>query len=159
MNPQTRSVLKAMLIGFAVSIVVTGISVIPKGRLDPIDPYQIFNPGVIAQWVGRVGVLPLIFAIGAIGFSIRKTPMWVSILNLVSAVVGIAFVVAVGVVAVAAVYPVAERPFASGAERDDFIKNGMASCVRTQRSRPENRGVSDDAINAFCLCYTNAAAD
>jgi hypothetical protein len=159
MNAQTRSVLKATLIGFALSIVVTAVSVLQEGRLDPIDPYQIFNGGVIGHWVGRVGFLPLIFAIGAIAFSIRKTPIWVSILNLVGAVVGISLVVAIGVVAVAAAYPVSERPFASGAERDNFIKSGMSSCVRTQRGRPENRNVSDDAINAFCSCYTNAAAD
>jgi hypothetical protein len=47
MNAQTKSVLKATLIGFAVSIVVTAISVLRAGRLDPIDPYQIFNGGVI----------------------------------------------------------------------------------------------------------------
>ena len=145
--------------GLAISIVVTAVSVFAGGRLDPIDPYQIFNAGVIGHWVGRVGFLPLIFAFGAIAFSIRRTPIWVSFLNLVGAVVGIVLVVAIGIVAVAAAYPVSERPFASGAERDSFIKSGMASCVRKQRGLPENRTVSDATINAFCSCYTNAAAD
>jgi hypothetical protein len=147
------------LIGLGVSIVVAAISVLQAGRMDPIDPYQIFNAGVIGRWVGRVGFLPLIFAIGAIVFSIRKTAIWVSILNLVGAVVGISLVVAIGVVALAATYPITERPFASGADRDTFITNGMASCVRRQRGLLENRDVSDAAIHVFCSCYTNAAAD
>jgi|SRR5208337_1632844 len=83
MNAQTRSVLKATLIGFAISIVVTAISVPQEGRLDPIDLYQIFNGEVIARWVGRVGGLPLLFAIGAIMFSFPKTPIWISLLNLI----------------------------------------------------------------------------
>ena len=159
MNPQTRSVLKATLIGLGVSIALAAINVLQAGRLDPIDPYQIFNAEVIARWVGRVGFIPLIFAIGAIAFSIRKTAIWVSILNLVGAAVGISLVIAVGVVALAAAYPVTEHPFASGSERDAFIRNGTASCVRKQRGLPENRDVSDDAMNAFCSCYTSAAAD
>jgi hypothetical protein len=159
MNAQTRSVLKATLIGLAISVVVTTIGVLSEGRLDPIDPYQIFNAGVVGHWVGRVGFFPLIFAIGAIALSIRKTPIWISLLNLIGAVVSISLVVAIGVVVAAAAYPVSERPFASGAERDNFIKSGMASCIRTQRGRPDNKGVSDDAINAFCSCYVNADAD
>jgi hypothetical protein len=157
-NPQTRSVLKATLIGLAVSIVVTAITVLPEGRLDPIEPYQIFNAGVIAHWVGRVGFIPLIFAVGAIAFSIRKTPIWISVSNLAGAVVGIALGVAIGVVAVAAAYPVAEFPFATGADRDAFMKKAMPSCIRKQRSLPENHNVSDDAINAFCSCYTDGVA-
>jgi hypothetical protein len=159
MNPQTRTVLKATVIGFAVSLAVTAASVLQKGRLDPIDPYDIFNAEVIARWVGQVGAIPLLCAIGATMYTFPKTPIWISFLNLVVAIAGIVLVIGIGVVAVAAAYPVSERPFASGADRDNFIKNGMASCVRAQRARPENRGVSDDTINAFCLCYTNAAAD
>jgi hypothetical protein len=147
MHPQTRNVLKAALIGLAISIVWAAVGVLQEGQLRPIDPFEILNAGVIGHWVGRVGFLPLFFAVAAIGFSIRKTPIWISILNLVGAVVGISLVVAIGVVAVAAAYPVPELPFAGGADRDAFMKSAMASCIRTQRA--QNQSLSDSAINAL----------
>jgi hypothetical protein len=127
--------------------------------LTPIDPYQILNGEVIGHWVGRLGFLPLIFVVGAIAFSFRRTAIWISILNLFGAVMGISLAIAIGVVAIAAAYPAAEFPFAAGAERDAFIKDGMVSCIRRQRGLPENRGATDQALNTFCSCYTNSAAD
>lgn len=160
MNSQTRSVLKAALIGLAVSIALAAASAVQEGRVNPIDPYQIFNPEVIARWVGRLGGIPLFFVVGAIVMSFRKTPIWVSALNLVGAIAGISLAIIVGVVALAATYPVKEFPFANaGADRDDAVKEVMTACIRRQHGLPQNAGLSDNAINAFCSCYANAAAD
>jgi hypothetical protein len=160
MNSQTRSVLKAALIGLAISIALAAAHAGQEGRVNPIDPYQIFNPEVIARWVGRLGSIPLIFIVGVIVMSFRKTALWVSALNLVGAIAGISLAITVGVVALAAAYPVKDFPFATaGADRDDFVKDGMTACIRRQHGLPQNASLSDTVIYTFCSCYVNAAAD
>jgi GYF domain 2 len=159
-SSQTKRVIKAALAGLGVSIAFTGASVISEGRLDPIDPYQIFNPGIIGYWVGRVGFIPLIFVIVAIASSFRRAPLWTSALNLLGAVVGISIIVALGVATVAAIQPVKEFPFAAaGPDRESFIKTGVQSCIRKQRGLPENQGVSEKAIADFCGCYVELTAN
>ena len=160
MHSQTKSVLKAALIGLAVSIALAAVNAVNAGRINPIDPYEIFNPEVIAHWVGKVGGIPLLFVVAAIVMSFRKTAIWVSALNLVGAVVGISVVISVAVIALAAAYPIKRFPFASaGADRDAFVSDGIAHCIKRQRGLPQNQGASDDLIRDFCSCYTNAAAD
>ena len=159
MTSQTRSVIKAALIGLAVSIALAAAHAAQEGRVTPIDPYQIFNPEVIARWVGRIGGIPLLFVVGVIVMSFRKTPVWVSALNLVGAVAGISLAITVGVVALAAAYPIKDFPFATGADRDDAVKEMMTACISKQRGLPQNAGLSDNVINAFCSCYANTAAD
>ena len=160
MNSQTKSALKAALIGLAISIGLAAVHAVNEGRISPIDPYAIFNPEVIANWVGKVGGIPLLFVLGTIAFSFRKTAIWISMLNLVGAVVALTLAITIGVVVLAAAYPVKQFPFASaGADRDAFVRDGIAHCINRQRGLPQNQGASDDLIRNFCSCYTNAAAD
>jgi hypothetical protein len=102
-NQQTRSVLKAGLIGLAVSVALTAVSTLSGKERTTIDPYWILNPEIIAYWVGKAGFLPLIFVVAIIAYSFRKTGLWKSALNLVGAVVGIVIVISVGVIVWAAV--------------------------------------------------------
>jgi hypothetical protein len=160
MNLQTKAVIKAALIGLAISLVVTATAVVSKGRLEPIDPYQILNPGILGHWIGQVGLIPVLAVIVAIGLRFRETGLWKSISNFVGAVVGISVVISAGVVIAAAVYPVAEFPFAAlGPDRDDFVHKGMTGCFRSQRGRAENQGVPDGTITSFCKCYIDSMAE
>jgi hypothetical protein len=160
MNPQTKAVIKAATIGLAISLVVTAVGIVSEGRLKPIDPYLILNPGIIGHWVGRVGPIPAIFVIVAIGLRFREAGLWMSVLNFVGAVVGISLVISAGVVIAAAVYPVAEFPLAvPGPHRDDFVQKGLTSCFRSQRGRAENQGVPDGTISSFCKCYIDSLAE
>jgi len=155
MNPQTKTMLKAVAIGFAISLPMAAYRV-GTGELDPIDP----RPFMMGSRTGELAALPLVFAVGAIIFRARKVPGWVSGLNLVGAVTGIFLVCTMIVVAVGAAYPVPDFPFASpGPRRDSFVKGVMRTCVRTQRDYPANRGMSDNAIETACRCYADAMAD
>jgi hypothetical protein len=59
-NSQIRSLIIAALVGLTVSIVGAAIEVMQKGRLEPIDPYYIFNPEILVAWIARLGVFPLL---------------------------------------------------------------------------------------------------
>jgi hypothetical protein len=158
-NSQTKSVVMAVLAGLGLSILVAALNVMSEG-LKPIDPYQIFNPAIIAHWVARIGFVPLIFVSVAIALSFRKTPIWVSTLNFLGAVVGISLVTSIAVVTAAAVYPIKEFPFkAIGPDRDEFVKNAMSSCISNQQTTPKNWGVSQTIISDYCTCYANSLAD
>jgi len=160
MNPQTRSVIKAALIGLAVSIAVVALNAFNEGRLAPIDTYQIFNPEVIARWIGRLCVIPLIFVIVAIVRNFRGVALWISALNFLGAIVGISLAISIGVVIVSSVYPVEQFPLAdAGPDRNDWIKTTIASCITGQRRRPENAAASDELISTYCRCYANILAD
>jgi hypothetical protein len=157
---QTKRVIKAALAGLVVSIVVAAVGVMSEGRVHPIDPYQILNPEIIANWIGRLGFIPLIFVIGAIASTSRRVPVWVSAVNLLGAVVGISIIVGLGIVVMAAIHPIKELPFAAaGADRDSFIKDGTQSCIRRQRGLPANQGVSEKTFSDFCGCYVGSLAD
>lgn len=160
MNSQTKSVIKAAFIGLAISIALAALHAAQEGRVDPIDPYWVLNPEIMSHWIGKAGIIPLIFVIGTITFTFRKYSWWVSVLNLLGAVFGISVAVSLGISALAAVYPVREFPFAAaGPDREEFVQNAMAGCVRKQRSVPENRGVQDEIISRFCKCQAEASAD
>jgi hypothetical protein len=157
---QTKRVIKAALAGLVVSIAIAAVGVMSEGRVHPIDPYQILNPEIIANWIGRLGFIPLIFVIVAIASSFRRAPLWASAVNLLGAVVGISIIVGLGIVVVTAIHPINDFPFAAaGADRDSFIKDGIQSCIRRQRGLPENQGVSEKTFSDFCGCYVGLTAD
>jgi len=159
MNPQTRSMLKAAGIGLASSLALTGLLIL-GGQTQPVGPYSLRDAGAIGYWGGQIAALPIIFALGAIAFRFRTVPLWVSGLNFVGAFVGLPLICSLMVAAVVAAYPVPDFPFASaGADRDSFVKGAVARCVRSQRNQPENRGMADNVIEAFCRCFAEAMAD
>jgi hypothetical protein len=160
MNPQTRSVIKAALIGLAATIALTAPNVMEHGRLEPIDPDNIFNPFILGHWVGALGWLPLIAVVITIAVTARKSGLRRSIFNLFGALVGLSLAIIIAVAVVAAVYPVNEFPLAAaGPDRDSYLKNAVASCFTNQRRWPGNIGASDEVISAYCSCYGNLTAD
>jgi hypothetical protein len=142
-NPQTRGVIIAALIGLAISIIVAAIEVMQKGRLEPIDPYYILNPEILAYWIGRLGGLPLLFIVLSVAATARKAGLRSSIFNGLGAIVCVSLVVAVIVIAVAAVKPKKEFPYQdAGSDRDTFVKSIVPKCVTSTQAHPEYKNVS-----------------
>ena len=159
MGSQIKRTLIATLIGLAAAIVLAAISSLEAGRLAPIDPLQPLNPGIIGYWVGRLGFIPLIAAIGAMIVGFRKSGAGVTILTFIGALVGIVVVICGLVAVVAAAYPRAEFPLAApGAARDEYVRAAMGSCLRTQRAAEVNRALSDADIQKYCRCFVEAVA-
>lgn len=51
--------------------------------------------------------------------------------------------------------PAQTKPLAqtlSADERTEFVKNVMEGCLEGQREAPENKGVPQSAIDAYCQC-------
>ncbi len=40
----------------------------------------------------------------------------------------------------------------SASEREEFIKDVSEGCLESQREAPENKGISESVINAYCRC-------
>ncbi len=47
----------------------------------------------------------------------------------------------------------------TGAEREEFVTAGAASCRRSQADNPENACISAEVIAAYCDCVMNRIAD
>ena len=47
----------------------------------------------------------------------------------------------------------------SGDTRASFVQAAIASCMRKQIAAPENKGIADDVIDFYCICYSNGMAD
>jgi hypothetical protein len=82
MNAQTKKVAKAALLGLVIATIVTAVNIAANG-LEPwsLDEMGIFNPEVIAHWVGRVGFLPVLFVLIATATSFRKFGVGLSALS------------------------------------------------------------------------------
>jgi hypothetical protein len=159
-SPLWRSVFKATLIGLAISFMVAAVNLGASGQIKPIDPYWTTNPGIIAYWIGRIGWLPLIFAVATAAAKYRHAGFWISALNLIGAIVAIGLFVSIAVVIVAATYPVPEFPYAAaGPERDSFVNEVAAGCRRTAPRNPLLTGLSVEKIQSYCICSAKASAD
>jgi hypothetical protein len=159
-NPQTRSVIIAALVGLAISTIGAAIELIQKGRLEPIDPYYIFNPEILAYWIGRLGALSLLFIVVTVAATARKAGLRRSIFNGLGTIVCVSLVIAVTVLAVAAVKPKKEFPYQdAGSDRDTFVKSIIPKCITNTQAHPEYKNASAATLNEFCTCYANSLAD
>jgi hypothetical protein len=95
MNAQTKTVIKAMLIGFAASFTVAAINLLAGGQLKPMDPYWMLNPSIIGYWTSPIATIPLFFAVGAIVVKVREASLWASALNFVGVIVAIPVLVCI----------------------------------------------------------------
>jgi hypothetical protein len=164
MHPQTRRAIKAGLVGLILSLIVTAVNIAANG-LAPweLDESQPLNWEVISYWISRVGFLPALFVLIAVATSFRKSGASVSALNIVGGIVVLSLVIAIGVVMAAYVKSAGrsdtELAFGSGSARTYYVGKTIDSCVRNQRSRPENSGASETLIKNYCECFANALAD
>ena len=63
MNNQTKTIAKVVAITFVIMLMTAALpGLAPNGHIDPIDTINPLNPGVIGNWVGRLGGVPLIAA-------------------------------------------------------------------------------------------------
>jgi hypothetical protein len=156
---QIKRTLIATLIGLAIAIAIAAINTLSAGHLDLIDPFQPLNPGIMGYWVGRLGLIPLIAAIGAMIIGFKKYGVSVSIFSFMGTLVGLVVVICGLVAVVAAAYPVAPFPFAApGPARDEFVRGTAGSCFKTQRAVPANRPLADADLQKYCQCAAEALA-
>jgi hypothetical protein len=165
MNSQTKRVMWAALFGLIASIIIAAVGIMAEGGLKPweLDEYQITNPEVIAHWIGRLGFIPMVCVLIAVATSFRKAGAGVSVLNAIGGIVVVSLVIGIGVVALAyarsVTRPETELSWKSGNARTWFVGKMMESCIKKQRSLPENRSLSDAVLKDFCGCYANSFAD
>jgi hypothetical protein len=161
MNSQIKSVTIAAVIGLTLSILAQLSSVLTQGYVAPLDRFNPFNTGILAYWVGALGVFPLIFIVGTVMVTWRKAGSRNSVLVGVGAIATVAMLICLAISSLAALErPNRDAPFATAsADRATFIKSTTSSCVTRQQSAPQNKNLSAAAINAFCACYGNALAD
>jgi amino acid transporter len=153
-------VIIAALTGLALGVLSQASSVISTGYITPLDTFNPFNAGIIGYWVGALGFAPLVFIVIAVASTARKAGLRNSIFNGIGAILGVSFVIAFAVIAVAASHPKKELPFAEvGAERAEFVKGTSSSCIRSQQAKPENQSLSAATLDAYCTCYANSLAD
>ncbi len=159
MAAQMKRTLIVTLVGLAVAIVITAINSLSAGHLDPIDPLQPMNPKIMGYWLGNLGFIPLIAAIGAVIVGFRKSGVGISILSFFGALAALMVAICTLVAVVAAAYPVGEFPLAApGVERDEFMRNATDSCFRKQRPATATSVLSDADLQKFCRCVAEAMA-
>jgi hypothetical protein len=161
MNEQTKSVIKAMLIGFAASFTVAAFNLLAGGRLKPMDPYWTLNPSIIGYWTSPIGIIPLFFALGAIVLRFRKASLWFTVLNFLCVIVTIPILVSIMAVTVTVAHPPApEFPYAAaGTEREWFVRDTVETCRQKARANPQNATVSQQTVQDYCTCYAISLAD
>lgn len=159
MGAQIKRTLIVTLIGLVVTIVIAAIGALSAGRLAPIDPMRPMNAGIMGYWVGNLGWVPLIAAVGVMIVGFRKSGVGISIATFLGAVAGLVVVICTLVAVVASAYPVGEFPLATpGPERDAFMRSATESCFGKQRPAPANSALSDAQLQKFCRCVAEAIA-
>ncbi len=161
MNAQTKTVIKALLIGFAASFTVAAGNLLAGGQLKPMAPYWTPTPSITGYWTSPIGIIPLLFALGAIAVTVRKTSPWVSVLNFLGVIVTIPALVSIMAFTVAVAHPPApEFPYAAaGPEREWFVRDTVETCRKKARDNPQNAAVSEQAVRDYCTCYAISLAD
>jgi hypothetical protein len=46
-----------------------------------------------------------------------------------------------------------------GSARESFVRSANNSCIKTQTAAAENKDISQDQIDKFCICSARAMAD
>jgi hypothetical protein len=169
MTSQIRMATFAFLAGLAIALLVQVPSVVGVDSAKLFDPSNLFNPGFLAYWTGRLAAVPLIFVVIAIVATARKAGRGSSIVAGLAAAVlipGISLAItwaAVAVVAAPQLYAdqlTKEFPYAdAGIGRTIFVKSASSSCAERQKTFPENKTTPPAAIDAFCSCFSNTLAD
>jgi hypothetical protein len=157
MNSQTKYVGLAVLIGLAISS-VTAISAWK------FDRYDILNPSFLGEWVGHYGVFPFIFVCGTIVWTFRKHGILISSLNLVGAMICIAFLIcAAGITAayfLTANESGASLPFSTaGKDRDYFVSNATQACINKYGPEWKERQLPERLLSEYCACGASNLAD
>jgi hypothetical protein len=161
---QTKTVIVALLGGVAFQALRKELGVVPDlSYLPPLDAPGPINSYMLGYWAGYWTVVPLIAAVIAIAATARKAGLRSSIFNCLgalAAIIGITAIMSGAQIAIAAIYPKKDLPFAdASSEREGFLRGFMSTCTKTQQAAPENTGVSAAVINAFCSCSANSVAD
>jgi hypothetical protein len=156
-HPRTKRIARAGLFGLLASVIITAINIMATG----LEPWELdqdaitASPGIIAHWLGRLGLIPFIFIIVSSVRSFRTHGMGASVLDGIVAVGGICFIICIGV----SIQSDTDLLYNAGSARTWFVEKTAVACFRTQRARVENRETSDALITEFCGCYANALAD
>lgn len=161
MKAQAIAVTLAGLIGLAFGLLISAPDLVSKGYVTPLDTFNPYNPRILGFWVGKLSLFPLIFIVIAIAVTARKAGWLLSMFSCLGAIAGVWLVICAGVIAVAAAaQPKSEFPLAAAsADRDDFVSNATASCIRGRQNASESKNLSPATISALCGCYANSLAD
>ncbi len=150
----------AGLIGLAFGLLTQVPDLVSKGHISPLDTVNPYNPSILGFWIGKLSLFPLILILIAIAATARKAGWVKSIVNFLGAVVGVWLVICAGVIAVEAAHPKSDLPLAAaGAERDAFVTNATASCIKARQNTPEGKNLPEATISTLCSCYSNSLAD
>jgi hypothetical protein len=161
---QKKMVVVAFLGGLAGQALRRELGAVPPlSYLPPLDSSGPINLDMLGYWARYWASAPIIFAVIAIAATARKAGLRSSIVNglgTVAAAIGITALLGGAQIAIAAIYPKINLPLTdASSDRDSFLRGFKSTCTMRMQANPEYNGLPAEAIDAFCSCAGNSAAD
>ena len=128
------------------------------------DEYDILNPSFLGSWVGQFGFFPFLFVFITVVVTWKKHGIFMSLLNLTGAVLGIAVLVCAAGISAAYILTVNKSgtslPLATASkDREVFVSGATQACIKKFETEWKARQLPDKLLSEYCGCGASNIAD